>query len=47
MGAIQPKPEWVDSIDDGKFECDKCSYKSNSDDNLGQEVQSMRQQGPV
>jgi hypothetical protein len=36
MGAIQPKPEWVDSIDDGKFECDKCSYKSNSDDNLGQ-----------
>lgn len=34
MGALQAKPEWVDSVDDGQISCEHCSYKTNSDDFL-------------
>jgi len=34
MGALNEKAEWVDSVEDGEFKCDHCTYKTTSNDFL-------------
>jgi len=36
MGCVAVKPEWLDSIESGTFNCKSCKYKTTNDDFLNE-----------
>lgn len=46
MGALQAKPEWVDSKEEGLFQCPECFYSTDREEHLRKHAEAYHPEDP-